>query len=91
MNLTVNTQWAMNTCPASAPQKIVLLVLAYLADADGRCSPTIENLEVMTCMNVRTVRKALEALVDQGYVKDTGKRIGLGGNTKIWQMVRATA
>ncbi len=89
MNLNVNTHWAMNTCPASGPQKLVLLLLAYLADEDGQCSPTFEDFEFMTSMSVRTVRKALVALVEQRYIEDTGKRIGLGGSTKVWQLMRA--
>ena len=79
-------QWAMNASPESASQKLVLLVLANAVNEGNEVSMTFEQLEENTRMMIRTIRKSLNALVDQGYIEDTGKRVGLGGNTKVWKL-----
>lgn len=61
----------------SPKEKFVLVVLCRFADDSGRCYPSLPTLLGLTGFDVRTVRKAIEKLVENGwlsYVQDPGKK-----------------
>lgn len=57
--------WEM-VLPSSA--KLVLLALAYRADASGSCYPSLAGLSLLTGMDVKTVRKNLRLLEEKGVL-----------------------
>lgn len=61
----------------SPKEKFVLVVLCRFADDSGRCYPSLPTLLGLTGFDVRTVRKAIEKLVANGwlsYVQAPGKK-----------------
>lgn len=61
----------------SPKEKFVLVVLCRFADDSGRCYPSLPTLLGLTGFDVRTVRKAIEKLVENGwlsYVQAPGKK-----------------
>lgn len=61
----------------SPKEKFVLVVLCRFADDSGRCYPSLPTLLGLTGFDVRTVRKAIENLVEKGwlsYVQEPGKK-----------------
>ena len=61
----------------SPKEKLVLVVLCRFADDSGRCYPSVPTLLGLTGFDVRTARKAIENLVEKGwlsYVQEPGKK-----------------
>lgn len=61
----------------SPKEKFVLVVLCRFADDSGRCYPSLPTLLGLTGFDVRTARKAIENLVEKGwlsYVQEPGKK-----------------
>lgn len=61
----------------SPKEKFVLVVLCRFADDSGRCYPSLPTLLGLTGFDVRTARKAIENLVENGwlsYVQEPGKK-----------------
>lgn len=61
----------------SPKEKFVLVVLCRFADDTGRCYPSLPTLLGLTGFDVRTTRKAIENLVEKGwlsYVQEPGKK-----------------
>lgn len=61
----------------SPKEKFVLVVLCRFADDTGRCYPSLPTLLGLTGFDVRTARKAIENLVEKGwlsYVQEPGKK-----------------
>lgn len=61
----------------SPKEKFVLVVLCRFADDTGRCYPSLPTLLGLTGFDVRTARKAIENLVEKGwlsYVQELGKK-----------------
>lgn len=52
----------------NSSEKLVLLALAYRANDDGVCWPSLDDISQIGCMNVKTVRKALKDLVQKGLL-----------------------
>lgn len=50
-------------------EKIVLLMMANYADADGKCWPSLTTLSRDTGLSKSTVQRAIKSLVKQGLVK----------------------
>lgn len=67
MNATA-TQWAWRQHLPST-HKLVLLALAFVADVDGTCSPSITSLAALCSVSTRTVRRALRDLEADGLLK----------------------
>lgn len=61
--------WAYGQNLGSAPQKAVLLHLAYLAREEDNCAwPHVTRIQAETELSERTIRKALKALQDKGLI-----------------------
>lgn len=55
----------------SSSERLVLLALAYRANESGECWPSLGDLACITSMNVKTVRKCINDLVEKGLVLKT--------------------
>lgn len=55
----------------SSSERLVLLALAYRANESGECWPSLDDLACITSMNVKTVRKCINDLVEKGLVLKT--------------------
>jgi hypothetical protein len=53
---------------ASAPVKLVALILADHCDADGFCWPSYRRIAERSCLAERTVRRHVHELMDAGVV-----------------------
>lgn len=60
--------WAYKL-PIKGPAKPVLTALADFADEAGSCYPGQEKLALMSGLSIRSVRRALERLEDQGLLR----------------------
>jgi hypothetical protein len=56
--------WAWRQDVPSTP-KLVLLALADASDDEGRCWPSVAKLSVKASASTRTVRRAIQLLIDQ--------------------------
>lgn len=65
----------------SSNAKLVLLALANYADEDGVCYPSVKRLATMTGLSDRSVRYALQALVDAGAMDRNHRRRADGSRT----------
>ena len=68
--------------------KFVLVALADNANDTGLAFPSTETLARKTSMSRSSVKRALDRLVEQRWIEDTGKRTG---NTKQIKVYRLTA
>ena len=53
---------------APPPVKLVALILADHADADGFCWPSYRRIAERSCLSERTVRRYVHVLMDAGFV-----------------------
>jgi pyocin large subunit-like protein len=79
--------WAFKASVATSSQKLVLICLANYADASGVMYPSVERIALDAQMNRKTVLAAMAALMAQGILIDTGKRIGRTKSVRILQLV----
>lgn len=63
-------QWALRTEAPSAASKLVLIVLADLADERGECWPTVPALLKTTQLSEDAVRDHINKLRDSGLITD---------------------
>lgn len=77
--------WAFAQKLERSTSKFVLLIMADTASHDGKSFPRVKTISEMTSLHEDTVRKAIEDLIENGYITDTGKRTGTTGQVKIYQ------
>jgi len=61
--------WALKQNVSSSGAKFVLVALANYADEEGRCWPSQKQLAADTCQGERTVRRHLDTLEREGFIK----------------------
>lgn len=76
------TQWAWQISLPCSAQRLILLVLANRAGAEGFSYPSVARLEKETLLNRKTILKHLSELEEKGLISDTGHRRGKG--TKVY-------
>ena len=54
--------------PAKQSERFVLLALAYYANDQGECWPSIAGIARKTCLTERGVQKILRRLSDDGWL-----------------------
>jgi hypothetical protein len=77
--------WAFDQQIFPSSNKFVLVALANYAGDTGQSFPDIWSLCEMTGQDVKTVRKALSKLVEDGVIRDTGNRTGPTGQIRVYQ------
>lgn len=70
--------------PASL--KLVLLILANYASDTGMAYPSTETIIRKTNVSRTSVVAALDSLVKQGWLEDTGKRVGRTKQIKVYRL-----
>lgn len=81
------TNWAWTRPVNSGNHRLVLLSLADRAGENHTCWPSMERLATDTVLNIKTVKKVVNELIEQGLVRDTGKRFGSTGRVRVLQLV----
>lgn len=64
--------------------KLVLTALGDFTNVDGVCWPSVETLALRSSLSRRTVFRALDALVDRGWLR----RVRRGPKTTLYQVVQ---
>lgn len=79
--------WAFKnaSCPSSSA-KLVLLVYANFANERGWAYPSTQTVARLSSLNPKTARAAIDALERAHLLIDTGKRTGLTGQVKVYQL-----
>lgn len=78
--------WALEQEVFPSSKKFVLVALANFASDTGKSFPSTESIGRITCQQINTVRNALDGLVQEGVISDTGKRTGATGQIKVYQL-----
>jgi hypothetical protein len=79
--------WALENGEVfSSAQKFVLVALANYADEQGNSFPQVATICRLTKQSDDTVRRCLEKLREDGFIKDTGKKFGPTQQVRVWQL-----
>jgi DNA-binding transcriptional regulator YhcF (GntR family) len=66
-------RWARTVRNVDATEKLVLLLLADLANAQAQCWPSVAGMAADACIGERTAQRALAALTKAGLITRDGK------------------
>ena len=80
------TIWAWKSQPSKQSEKFILLAMADRAGEEHTCWPSIARLVKDTMLNEKTINTALRSLVNQGLIKDTGRRVGSTKRVKVYRL-----
>jgi hypothetical protein len=80
--------WAFELDLKPATRKFVLVVMSNHAGDSGLCFPATETLCRMTSLDRKTVISALDDLVQDGFLVDTGERRGKTKQVKVYQLAQ---
>jgi len=81
------TRWAWTAPVSNSPQRLILLSLADRAGEDHTCYPSNKRLAEDTLLNLKTVQKAVNELIEIGLIFDTGERKGNTKQVRVLQLV----
>lgn len=81
--------WAFKIEAMPSSKKFVLVALANFASETGMAYPSVETICRLTCQQDATVRRALDSLVDEKVITDTGKRVGRTQQVKVYRLPEA--
>ncbi len=81
------TRWAWTAPVNTSAQRLVLLSLADRAGEQHTAWPSMERLAADTVLNLKTVKKVVNELIEIGLILDTGKRTGPTGRVRILQLI----
>lgn len=79
--------WASKVSGVRPAEKLVLLGMAECAGRDdGRAFPSIAALVEFSGLNRKTVIGALSALVERGFISETGETVGQTSQIKVYRL-----
>lgn len=78
--------WVLEHEVKPASLKLVLVITANYASDTGMAYPSTETIARKTSVSRRSVVEALDLLVDQGWLEDTGKRVGRTKQIKVFRL-----
>jgi hypothetical protein len=78
--------WALKTSIAKSTKKFVLVCMANYSDEHGRCWPSLPTLARNTAQDIKTVRVNVRELLEEGYLEDTGKRVGQTKSVVVYRL-----
>ena len=84
------TRWAYCQRIKPAVYKFVLVAMADRADDHHCCFPSAVRLAFDTGLDVKTVRKALDALKAYAFIDDTGRRVGETKSVVVYRLSGVT-
>ena len=71
-------RWAWGIELNSATKRLVLLALADRAGEEHTCFPSTKRVVKDTCLDRKTILKAITEMIEEGLIFDTGERKGNG-------------
>lgn len=81
------TSWAMNLQIKPQSSKFVLLVLADFATERNKSAVSNEGFQFATGMTLAQIEYALQNLVDNRVIEDSGQRVGEQKNIRVFQLM----
>lgn len=78
--------WAFNQKLERSSAKFVLVCLANYANESFEAYPSTETLSELTSMDRKTVVERLDDLCDLDFIRDTGRRMGITKQVKVYQL-----
>lgn len=78
--------WAIRQPVFPSNRKFVLVLLANYASDDWLSFPSVTTISSGTGLKRETVAKAIDSLIEDGFLKDTGKRCGDTGRIKVLEL-----
>ena len=85
------TNWAWSAPVKSSAQRLILLSLADRSGEDHKCYPSNKRLAEDTVLNIKTVQKVVNELIELGLVLDTGERKGHTKQVRVLQLIGVTS
>lgn len=68
MSIIDQLKWAFDARDVAAPEKSVLVALAFRANSAAQCWPSLEEISQMTGLATSTVCRAIQRLIESKYV-----------------------
>lgn len=78
--------WAIRQEVFPATRKFVLVLLGNYCGDNGFSYPSVKTLSVATGLKEETVAAALEDLISEGFIVDTGKRAGDTRRIRVFKL-----
>jgi DNA-binding transcriptional MocR family regulator len=69
-----------------SPAKFVFIALCNWVQSDGSAWSSVDTLAEMTSQNRKTVVNSLRNLEAQGWIKDTGRRVGATSRIVVYEL-----
>ena len=80
-------RWAWVADVNTSSERLVLLAFADRAGEDNTAWPSMSRLEKDTKLDIKTVKKVVNTLIENGFLVDTGERKGHTGRVRVLQLV----
>jgi pyocin large subunit-like protein len=80
--------WALAAPISPSSAKFLLVALAYYANEEGTCFPSVACLSMATSQDRKTVIQNLQRLIIAGYITDTGNRVGGTGQVVVYKLIK---
>jgi hypothetical protein len=87
MSLRAFTLALEHPCCPSPSAKLVLMVFANYVDSRGCAWPSLQTVERITGLNLKTVRRSIASLIDAGIIRETGERKGATQQVKVYELL----
>lgn len=81
------TRWAWEQQGLKSAEKLVLLAIADRAGEAMTAHPSVQRLQLDTCLNRKTIIAALDSLEAKGLLMDTEQRVGRTRKVKVYLLV----
>jgi hypothetical protein len=78
--------YALHREAGTSSKKLVLLVMANACNVFGEAYPSYAYLEQVTELNRKTIIAAIQQLVADGLLRDTGRRMGSTGQVIVYEL-----
>lgn len=70
----------------TSSKKFLLVIMGNYCNENGYSYPSAKRLEDDTCMDRKTILKALTELEKEGFITDTGKRCGVTKQVRVYTL-----
>lgn len=80
-------RWAWTAEVNTSSERLVLLAFADRAGEDHTAWPSMARLEKDTKLDIKTVKKVVSSLIENGFLLDTMERKGATGKVRVLQLV----
>lgn len=81
------TRWAWKADIESSSERLILLSFADRAGEDHTAWPSTARLQKDTKLDLKTVKKIVNQLIEKGFIEDTGERKGSTGRVRVLRLI----